>query len=774
MSSLFNFLLEYQDLMKKSLVIVESPAKAKTIEKYLGSDFQVEASVGHIKDLPTKKLGVNIEDNFKPEYEVIPGKQKVIDGIRKAARGADRIFLAPDPDREGEAIAWHIAEELTGKKKEVYRAIFHEITPGAVRTAIDNPTRLNRPLYEAQQARRILDRLVGYKISPLLWNKVKSGLSAGRVQSVAVRIICEREEEIASFKPVEYWTLEARLKASQPPEFIMRLTALDGKKISIPDEEQTEAICNDLEGAEFFVTKIEQKEVKRNPAPPFITSTLQQEAARRFRFSPSRTMALAQQLYEGVPIGEEGPVGLITYMRTDSIRLSEDALQAVRNWISQNFSPKYLPARPRLFKNKKSAQDAHEAIRPSSMELTPDRVKPYLEKPQFLLYQIIWNRFVACQMATAEFLQTRVQSLVKQRYTFTVTGLTTLFPGYLALYEELKEEDKEPGPENREEAEAEEKERKLPPLKEGEPLTFLEFLPEQNFTQPPPRFTESGLIKELEKKGIGRPSTYAAIVSTIQEKEYVAKKKGRFVPTELGKIVTSILVKTFPEIMNVQFTAMMEDQLDRVEEGSVNWVDLLRNFYSQFEKRLSEAPTQMRNVRGESKPTDVHCEKCGAKMVIKWGKRGHFLACPHYPKCRNTKEFDIDEEGTITVIKQKETDIMCEKCGKVMIVRTGKRGRFLACSGYPECRNTKPYPIGIKCPLCGGELVERMSQKGRVFYSCSNYPKCKFMLREMPQKRECPECKAPFLIVEWRSGRRQARCPMTQCSYCVEIQESNS
>jgi len=758
--------------MKKSLVIVESPAKAKTIKKYLGPDFQVEASVGHIKDLPTKKLGVNIEDNFKPEYEVIPGKQKIIDAIRKAARGADRIFLAPDPDREGEAIAWHIAEELTGKKKEVFRAIFHEITPNAVRNAINNPTQLNRALFEAQQARRILDRLVGYKISPLLWNKVRSGLSAGRVQSVAVRIICEREEEIASFKPMEFWTIDARMKAAKPPEFLMRLTAIDGKKVEISEEQQAEAICRDLEGAEFFVTKIHQKDVKRNPPPPFITSTLQQEAARRFRFSPSRTMVLAQQLYEGIPIGQEGPEGLISYMRTDSTRISEEALQAVRQFINQKFSPEYLPPSPRLFKNKKSAQDAHEAIRPTSMELTPEQVKPYLEKPQFLLYQLIWNRFVASQMASAEFLQTRVESLVKKQYTFTVTGLTTLFPGFLALYGELKEEDKETGSEIQEEGE--EKECKIPPLKEGDQIAFLEFLPEQNFTQPPPRFSESSLIRELEKKGIGRPSTYASIVSTIQEKEYAAKKKGRFVPTELGKIVTGILVKTFPEIMNVQFTAMMEDQLDRVEEGHVNWVDLLRNFYTQFERRLSEAPTQMRNVRSEVKATDVHCEKCGAKMVIKWGKRGHFLACPNYPTCRNTKEFDIDGEGTITVIKQKETAIKCEKCGKAMIVRTGKRGRFLACSGYPECKNTKPFPIDVKCPTCGGEIVERMSQKGRVFYSCANYPDCKFILREMPQKRECPACKAPFMIVEWRNGRRQARCPIQQCSYCEEIQENNS
>jgi DNA topoisomerase-1 len=757
--------------MKKDLVIVESPAKARTLTKYLGSDFVIEASVGHIKDLPAKKLGVNIEDNFNPEYEVIPGKKKVIDAIKKAARGAEKIYLAPDPDREGEAIAWHIAEELSGKKKEVFRAVFHEITKNAVIQAIQKPVRLNKSLFEAQQARRILDRLVGYKISPLLWTKVKNGLSAGRVQSVAVRIICEREEEIRAFKPEEFWTIDARVKAKKPPAFLMRLAEIDGQKLKLTDEEQAEKVCSDLKDAVFTVSRIEQKEVKRSPSPPFITSTLQQEAARRLHFSAKRTMSLAQQLYEGIPIGEEGPVGLITYMRTDSTRISEEALHAVRSFVQNNFSSEYVPEKPRYFKNKKSAQDAHEAIRPTYMEWTPEKVQPFLEKPHFLLYQLIWNRFVASQMAEALYNQTRVESLVKKRYKFTVTGMTNLFPGYLALYQEMKEEDKEASSPDSEEPEKED--GALPPLKEGDTLTLQEIIPEQNFTLPPPRFTESSLIKELEKKGIGRPSTYATIVSTIQEKEYVSKKKGRFIPTELGKIVTDILVQTFPEIMNVQFTAMMEDQLDHVEDGSVNWIDLLRNFYSQFEKRLSEAPTQMRNVRGEVKPTDIHCEKCGAKMVIKWGKRGHFLACPNYPECRNTKEFEMDDEGNIVLIKKQVTEVKCEKCGSNMIVRNGKRGRFLACSGYPDCRNTKPYPIGVKCPSCQGDIVERMSQKGRVFYSCSNYPDCKFMLREMPMKKSCPECNASFLIVEWRSGKKQARCPNENCSFREEIRDKS-
>ena len=753
--------------MKKALVIVESPAKARTLKKYLGPDFSVEASIGHIKDLPTKRLGVDIDDKFSPEYEVIPGKKKIINAIKKAARGTEKIFLAPDPDREGEAIAWHIAEEITGKKRKIYRATFHEITKSAILNAIKNPGELNRNLYEAQQARRILDRLVGYKISPLLWSKVKRGLSAGRVQSVAVRIICEREHEIQCFAPEEYWNIDARLKADEPPEFLMRLTAVDNKKLKISNKEEADQILEELEGAEFYVNDIEQKEVARNPSPPYITSTLQQDAARRLRFSPKRTMTIAQQLYEGVPIGKEGPVGLITYMRTDSTRISKEAIQDLRNFISKNYSNEYLPPRVRLFKNKKSAQDAHEAIRPTSMQWTPEHVKPFLEKPQFLLYQLIWERFVASQMAKARFLQTTVKSLVKDKYTFSATGLVNVFRGYLAAYAKGEK------PQVEEADSSNDKERKLPPLKKGDHLTLLEFLPEQNFTQPPPRFSESSLIRELEKKGIGRPSTYASIVSTIQDKEYVNKQKGRFHPTELGKIVTNILVKTFPEVMNVKFTAMMEDQLDRVEEGSVNWVDLLRNFYVQFEKRLSEAPTQMRNVRGEVKPTDIRCEKCGAKLIIRWGKSGHFLACPNYPSCRNTKEFERDKEGNIKVIKQKETDIKCEKCGRNMIVRRGRRGRFLACSGYPECRNTRPYPIGVKCPECGGDLVERMSQKGRVFYSCSNYPDCKFMLREKPLKESCPQCKAPFLMVEWRSGRRQAKCPTDGCSYRKDIEASS-
>lgn len=755
--------------MKKSLVIVESPAKARTLKKYLGSDYDVQASIGHIKDLPKKSLGVDIENKFKPEYKVIPGKKKVIDAIKKSARGAATIFLAPDPDREGEAIAWHIAEELSGKKKEIFRATFHEITKPAVLEALSNPGRLDQDLFEAQQARRILDRLVGYKISPLLWSKVRRGLSAGRVQSVAVMLVCDREKEIQTFKPVEFWTIDALVERNQPPEFTMRLTEINSEKAVVKDKESADAVLNDVEGEKFIVSSLKQKEVKRSPSPPFITSTLQQDAARRLHFSPKRTMSVAQQLYEGVQVGEEGPVGLITYMRTDSVRVSNIAISGAREFIKENYSEEYLPQKARNFRNKKSAQDAHEAIRPTNIEMTPDKVKPYLEKPHFMLYSLIWERMLASQMASARYLQTHVECLIKDKYLFSATGMVNVFPGHRIIAEERKKRHREEHSDEQDHEHENDRESPLPSLKKGDELKVKKILPEQNFTQPPPRFSESSLIRELEKKGIGRPSTYAAIVSTIQDKEYVRKEKGRFAPTELGKVVTSILVKTFPEIMNVKFTAMMEDQLDRVEEGQVNWVELLQNFYTQFEKRLSEAPTQMRNIRGEVKPTDIICEKCGAKMVIRWGKRGHFLACPNYPQCRNTKEFKMDEKGEIEVLKREKTDVKCEKCGRQMVVRSGKRGRFLACSGYPECRNTKPYPIGVKCIHCGGELVERMSQRGRVFYSCSNYPECKYMLREKPLREKCPECGAPYLVVEWKNAMRQARCPNEECSFRKEV-----
>lgn len=753
---------------KKSLVIVESPAKARTIKKYLGNDFIVKASVGHIKNLPTSRLGVDIDKGFKPQYEIIKNKEKIIAHIVQAARKAGKIYLAPDPDREGEAIAWHIAEEIKNKDQNIYRAIFHEITKAAVRKAIENPRCLNRDLFEAQQARRVLDRLVGYQISPLLWKNVRRGLSAGRVQSVAVRLICDRERKIATFVPQEYWSIDALVEAAQPPQFNLRLATIDKKKANIVTQAEAQAIIRDIEGEPFVVTEIERKKVKRNPAPPFITSTLQQEAARKLHFSSKKTMLLAQRLYEGAELGDLGTIGLITYMRTDSMRVSEEALKHVRAYIEKTYSTEYLPKTPNIYRNKRSAQDAHEAIRPSSMDLPPEVVKSHLNKDLYRLYHLIWNRFVASQMCSAVYDQTKVDVEVKKKYVFSTTGQILEFPGFLTIYEE--------GTDEQALAESSEKgeKRRLPPVAEGEQLRLIGLDPKQNFTQPPRRFTESSLIKELERRGIGRPSTYASIVSIIQEKEYVRRESGLFKPTELGNLVTDMLIKSFPEVMDVKFTALMEDQLDKVEEGKVNWAELLENFYRLFRQRLDEARYSMRNLKQEFTATEIKCEKCGANMIIRWGKKGRFLACPNYPECRNTKEYVSDENGEIRIVQSEETDTICEKCGRRMVVKVGKKGRFLACPGYPKCRNSKPLTLGITCPMpdCSGELIERQSRKGKTFYACNCYPQCKFILWEMPVSQECPKCHSPFLLQKQRNNRRILKCYRDDCDF-VQIMQAD-
>lgn len=751
---------------KKSLVIVESPAKARTIKKYLGGDFVVKASIGHIKDLPTTRLGVDIEHGFEPQYEIIKNKEKIIAHIIQAARQASKVFLAPDPDREGEAIAWHIAEEVKNKDRNIYRAIFHEITRTAVLKAIENPVSLNRDLFEAQQARRVLDRLVGYQISPLLWKNVRRGLSAGRVQSVAVRLICEREREIATFVPKEYWSIDALVEAAQPPQFSLRLTTIDKKKAHIATEAKAQAIVRDIEGEPFIITEVERKKVKRNPAPPFITSTLQQEAARKLRFSAKKTMLLAQRLYEGVELGDLESVGLITYMRTDSTRVSEEALKQVRDYIEKTYSVEYVPKTPNVYKSKRSAQEAHEAIRPTSMDLPPEMVKSHLNKDLYRLYHLIWNRFVASQMSSAVYDQTKIDVELKKKYVFSTTGQVLEFSGFLAIYEEGTDE-QAPG----EVSEKEEK-RRLPHVAKGEELRLIGLNPKQNFTQPPARFTESSLIKELERRGIGRPSTYASIVSTIQEKEYVLQESGVFKPTELGNLVTDILIKSFPEVMDIKFTAIMEDQLDRVEEGKVNWTELLQNFYRLFRQRLDEARYSMRNLKQEFTTTEIRCEKCGANMIIRWGKKGRFLACPNYPDCRNTKEYVNDENGEIRIVQSEETDTICEKCGRRMVIKVGKKGRFLACPGYPECRNSKPLTLGISCPMpnCSGELIERQSKKGKTFYACNRYPQCKFILWEMPVNQECPKCHSPFLLQKQRNNRRIIKCYRDECDFLQIVQ----
>src|SRR5712672_1194050 len=759
---------------RNTLVVVESPAKAKTIKKYLGSGYTVKASVGHIMDLPKSKMGVDIENGFEPVYEVIKGKQKVVTELKAAAKNADRVLLATDPDREGEAIAWHIKQQIARSRVPTQRVLFNEITKKAIQAAILNPLELNRDVYDAQQARRVLDRLVGYQISPILWNKVRRGLSAGRVQSVAVRLIVEREKEIAAFVSVEYWSIEADLKAALPPQFRAKLIKLDGEKIELGSQEVTLPLIEQLQKLPFVVQSVQRKERRRNAPAPFITSKLQQEAANRLGFSAKKTMTLAQRLYEGVELGDEGQVALITYMRTDSVRLSPDAVTAAREYVAGRWGKEYLPAEPVQFKTKKSAQDAHEAIRPTSLEHPPERVKPFVEKDMFRLYELIWNRFIACQMVPAVFDQTTAD-IQAGRATFRATGQILKFPGYLAVYGQEAELLPDEAGAEKMEGEDEEKgdvSRQLPPLQAGEKLELIDLIPEQHFTQPPPRFTEASLVKELEEKGIGRPSTYAAILSTIQDKEYVVKKEGRFFPTDLGKIVTELLLGAFPRVMDVQFTARMEEELDEVEEGKIEWQSVLGEFYEPFKKSLVAAEAQMRDVKREEKPTDLVCEKCGSPMVIKWGRMGRFLACSGYPDCKNTKDF-VEENGTIRVVEDLPTAETCPTCGKPMVNKRGRFGRFLACSDYPACKTTRPITLkGVVCPEDGGGLAERKSRFGKSFFGCVNYPNCKFAAWDRPIPGPCPQCGKAYLLQKYtkRDGAFIA-CPDKTCGYRREAPE---
>ncbi|HBG45800.1 MAG TPA: type I DNA topoisomerase [Deltaproteobacteria bacterium] len=708
--------------MAKSLVIVESPAKAKTINKFLGKDFMVLASVGHIKDLPKSKLGIEIDSGFEPHYELIKGKANTIRELKKAGKIAEKIFLAPDPDREGEAIAWHIAEEIDKKKEKTFRVLFNEITEKAVKEAISSPTTLDQHKYEAQQARRVLDRLVGYQVSPILWDKVRRGLSAGRVQSVAVRIICEREREIQAFVPREYWSITARLETLAGDAFTAKLAKKGGKKIDLNNELDSRTVLSGLEGAPFKLAEVESKETKRNPAAPFTTSKLQQEAARKLGYTAKKTMMLAQQLYEGVEIGNEGPVGLISYMRTDSTRISNEAIAAARVHIEQKFGADYLPKGPNIYKTKKKTQDAHEAIRPTYFQYPPEAVKKDLSRDQFRLYQLIWNRFIACQMTPAIMDQTRALIEAKD-YTFSASGSTVKFQGFMAVY--IEGQDVE-----------EEKEERLPAFKAGEALKLLGLDPAQHFTQPPPRYTEASLVKELEEKGIGRPSTYAAILSTIQDREYVVKENKQLKPTELGFMVTDLLVQSFPGILDVEFTAHMEEELDMIEDGQMEWREAMKEFYGPFKESLEKAKKEMKNVKAEEVPTDITCEKCGSAMVIKWGRKGKFLACSAYPGCKNTKDFTTGEDGKVVPLERttETTDTPCPTCGKNMIVKSGRFGRFLACPDYPNCKTTKPLSTGIPCPnQDGGMIVERRTKRGRTFFSCSKYPSCTYATWEMPK-----------------------------------------
>jgi DNA topoisomerase-1 len=743
--------------MSKGLIVVESPTKVKTLQKFLGREYVIKASVGHIKDLPEGELGVDLKKDFQPKYVIIPGKGKIVGELKKASKRVDNIYLGPDPDREGEAIAWHIAEEIGDEDKNVYRVLFNEITKKAVLEALQHPGRLQQPKYEAQQARRILDRLVGYQISPILWEKVRRGLSAGRVQSVAVRIICEREREIQQFVSQEYWSITATLKGKESPvPFDAKLTKWKGKKVTLANESEALAIQKALEAVPFAVSKIVQQEKRRHPFPPFITSRLQQEAYRKLSFSAQKTMWVAQKLYEGVELGEIGMVGLITYMRTDSPRISSEAVHQVRDWIKDRYGESYLPPKPNVYKSRKGAQEAHEAIRPTSIDLEPDKVKNYLDKDQWALYKLIWDRFVASQMASAVFLQTTVE-IKADEAIFTSVGTIPTFQGFMALY--VEGEDNNLSADRKDEKE--DAEKRLPVLSEGEVLELLGLTPRQHFTQPPPRFSEATLIKELEEKGIGRPSTYAAILSTIKEKEYVKLEKGKFAPTEMGLMVNDLLVVNFPDILDVEFTAQMEENLDKIEEGEKGWVETLKEFYHPFQKDLEMAKVSMRDVKREKIPTDAFCELCGSKMVKRWGKRGYFLACSAYPKCRYTREVEGNEE------KKEETEARCEKCGSPMVVKSGKFGRFLACSDYPTCKFTKPIDTGVHCPQegCDGMIVERRTRKGRTFYSCTNYPRCTYALWDKPIPEKCPQCDFPFLVEKQGKGGTLKRCPNKACGY---------
>jgi DNA topoisomerase-1 len=739
--------------MPKSLVVVESPAKAKTINKFLGKDYRVMACMGHVRDLPTKELGIDVDNGFEPKYQTIRGKGKVLQQLRSAAKSADRLILATDPDREGEAIAWHVARSLP-KVKDVARVLFNEVTERAIQEAVSHAGAIDQNKVDAQQARRVLDRLVGYKVSPLLWKTVHGGLSAGRVQSVALRMICEREAEIEAFRPQEYWSVDASVQAGDGPAFKAGLNACKGEKVEIPDEEAAARIVSEIQAAAdsaagLTIDKVTKREQRRNPAPPFITSTLQQEASRRLRFTARKTMAVAQQLYEGIELEGEA-TGLITYMRTDSTRLADEAVSEVRDLIRARYGKDFVPGKVRQYRRGKAAQDAHEAIRPTSVQHPPEAVASYLTPDQAKLYRLIWDRFVSCQMTPAVYDRTTID-ITAGDYGLRATGSILKFAGFTAVYTEGRDD------------EAEEAEALLPEgLASGDRLQLLALMPEQHFTKPPPRYTEATLVKDLEAQEIGRPSTYAQIISTLLDKDYVSKDRGRFVPSDLGKTVSGILVDSFPDIFNVNFTARMEDELDQVESGSCEWVKVVEDFYGPFKQDLDVVDTR-KIKKGLIKPTGETCEKCGKPMVEKWGRNGRFVACSGFPECRNTRP--LEDEGPV------ETDETCEKCGAPMIIRSGRNGRFLACSAYPDCKNTRPISTGVPCPKagCTGHLVERSSRRGKVFYGCSNYPDCDFATWDRPLKQTCPSCDGPYLA-EHANRRQEVTVRCLKCRHVMPSQ----
>jgi len=812
--------------MAKNLLIVESPAKAKTINKYLGKDFTVKASMGHVRDLPKKKLGVDVKKGFAAEYEVLATRKKVLDELREAAKEAKEIFLAADPDREGEAICWHLAEELGTNKtsrKKLRRVVFNEITKRAVEDAFKNPSDIDEKKVDAQQARRILDRLVGYKVSPILWKKVRRGLSAGRVQSVALKLICDREREINAFVAEEYWSVQAMLDGKEPPAFPAHLAKKDGKNVEIVNAEQAAQVRADLEKAKFKVSKVTARERRRNPVPSFITSKLQQEAFKKLRFPVRKTMQVAQRLYEGIELGPDGSVGLITYMRTDSTRIADDALREVRARIEQTYGAEFLPEKPNVYKSKKDAQDAHEAIRPTYLDRDPESIKKYLQKDEYALYKLIWNRFVACQMKPAVYDEILVE-IEAGAYMLRAKGSTLKFKGFLAVYEETPDEKVVAlKPKDDDKVEDEDSAAtQLPPLAEGDVLSLKKLDTDQHFTQPPPRFSEASLVKELEENGIGRPSTYASIIATIEARDYMEKRDAKLYPTELGFLVADLLVQHFKDLMTVEYTAGMEQELDEIEEGKDNLLNTLNQFWKKFEKDLKKADVEMKDVKAMEEKTEEKCDKCGSPMVLKWGRYGKFLACSGYPECKNTRQMTGGDGAGVPEVHEDVAKEVCPKDGEPMVVKKGRFGPFLACTKYPDCKTTKRlvrgaenklvvetlapidekcpeckndlmwrrgrfgafiacsnYPeckyvkkkeakeIGLLCPECGqGQVVERKGKWGRSFYGCRRYPECKFTAYHRPIAEPCPDCGRPYLLEkETKKEGKVIYCANEACHY---------
>ncbi|MBK23261.1 MAG: DNA topoisomerase I [Halobacteriovorax sp.] len=763
-----------RDLGEYSLVVVESPSKAKTIKKYLGKGFQVVASNGHIKDLPKSKLGVDIKANFAIDLVPITGKKDKIERIQELAKKAQAIYLAPDMDREGEAIAHHLAEEI-GKKAKVHRVVFNAVTKNAVKEAIDNPTELNKSMYDSQRTRRVLDRLVGYKISPILWDKVQRGISAGRVQSVALRIISEREDAVKAFVPEQWFSIHGEMKKDNTAFEIKYYGEEANKKMELNDQKEADKIVKDVKGKDFNVTDVKKRERKQNPTPPFTTSKLQQEAANKLGFTAKRTMMVAQKLYEGINLRDHGMQGLITYMRTDSVRTAPEAMESLREFILGKYGKEFLPKEELVYKKKGNSkvQDAHEAIRPTNLTFTPDEVRGDLEPDQQKLYELIWNKFISSQMSQAIIDQTSV-TFESGGHFFKATGSIIKFPGFRTVYLEAAAEKASKKGGDDEESLNDVKSGLLPEIEKGESIKASKN-PEavEHWTSPPPRYNEASLVKDLEEKGIGRPSTYAAIISNIQDRGYVEKIENRFIPTELGMVVCRMLVESFPKVMDVDFTANVEGLLDQIEEGEITYKKVLKDFWKDFEKTLEKAKEEMKNLKKQLIPTGIDCKKCkDGEYHIKWGRNGQFLACSNYPDCNSTFDFRKDLEGTIHILPKNWFHDPCPTCNKKLEVKTGKYGRFVRCEDYPQCDTTLPYTLQIICPACKvGKFAEKKSRYGKMFYGCSNYPNCENAMWTKPFEHACPGC--GFAIMGERVTKReghQLQCP--QCKHKVDWEDT--